>query len=975
MSKFRLIVVLLAITSIGFVAANRNRNRTGYRGRLSSGLVGRQSTRIPLTIGVGNDPLANLVNQGIGIRSVGNAQPAYHRIAILAKAANNDYLCFFDARSTASDASGYAILVIRSTDRGATWSTPTTVYTHSTFSSLADWIVSGSVVVDEITNPGNIFFFYTQATGAAGTATAHKVFVAKSTNHGASWAAPVEITSNVHVTDATHPPNHGFPSTLWTWDTPTCTAGIQIKNGSHRGRMIVPFDHRITDFSTASVSKSHVIKSDDAGTTWGLYDTVADGGRGGLDQSNASNDGSNECAITETSTPDRLVMHIRNVATGTPRYQSISTDCGANWSVMTALTNLECGVGSGTSSDVKQCGPLTVAAYSGDILHAQRSTLFFAYSTDGGATWPASTARILAAGNYAGYCSMLVDGDNILVAYESGYGNVGSSPATNLPVYSHSLKLLRANRQYLLSPTPRYSQWFFNEEANGVTVSTVGANIIDYGNLGVNATAGTAANPPTYTADGIALSSATADKIILAQADDTVFDFKPGDSFAVEVEATLTASTNGVLAGKLSGNNGWQFEVNGGKLKGIIGDGTQLPITGDTTVNGGGTRAVYGFVRNTVADTIQVYVNGVADRAAGAVTDTTTGNIATGSVACIVGDNNAGTLPLGGTIHSVRITRGVPSTLLAGTQTKKTQPEFRHYTPGNLAFPTLTIGTPALWVCRTDDLGVNSYGDLYNSERFPIPLRDGDGIRSVVESSSNRRRLYNSEFRRLIYSTDAKMGPCFDMDYVANSASLTNPALTGATLGYDFVQNTCTFTFCCGINFKATTGSGQAIIDTCNETSSNPGFVFHRDNSTGKLTVFVSRGGGTTKINQTGGGSSIVLATGTTYFLAIVGRGDSTAYDIYIAPITANYNAASPTPPTITKYTGSAANNPGAGPFNSTQQLRIGGSSGDSFHLNAYIKQVMLFTGAATDGGATTGNALTSPTCDIQLLGNFCVGG
>lgn len=943
----------------------RNRTRTGYRGRLPAAMLGRQSNDAILRLGIDLDPLASLVNQGTGIRSAGSAAPAYHRIPTLVKAANGDYLCFYDCRSNSSDSTGYAIVVIRSTDKGRTWGSPVTVYTHSTYSADSDWIAAGSVVVDEITNPGNIFYFYTQATGAAGTPTSHKIFVTKSTDHGATWGVPTEITSNVKVTDGTHPTGHGFPSTAWTFCVPTCTAGIQIKNGSHRGRMIIPFDHRTVDFTSATTCWSHVVKSDDAGVTWGLYNNSTDGGRGGLDQTNASNNGSNECAICETTTPDRLVMHIRNVSAGTPRYQSISTDCGATWSTMTALTNLECGVSSGTSSDVKQCGPLTVAAYSGDILHAQRATMFFATSNDGGATWPAATARILAVGSYAGYSSMLVDGDNILVAYEGGYGNAGSSPATNLTLISaHSIKLLRTNRQYLLSPTLRYSKYYFNEEANGVTAQVVGGQIIDYGNLDVRATAGTAAAPPSYTADGIALSSATADKIILAQADETVWDFKTGDSFTVEVEATLTASTNGVLVGKLSGSSGWQFEVNGGKLKGTIGDGSTITVTGDTTVNSGTPgRKVYALVRNAANDTLQVYIDGVADRAAGAVTDTTSGNIATGSVACIVGDNSAGTLPIGMTVHSITFTRGVPATLLSGTQTKRTLPELRRYTPSTLAFPTLSIGTPALWALRTDDLGISSFADLYATERYQVPLRSGDAIRSVVESGG-RKRLYNSEFRRLLYASDAKMGPCFDFDWQSGgvAAGLTNPALLGATLGYDFVQNSVTFTFCCCVNFKATTGSGQVLIDTCNGSSGNPGFYILRDNSTGKLQVFVSKGSATTKISETGGGSSIALAYGTTYFVGVVGRGDSAAYNIYIAPITADYSASSPTQPTVTKYTGSAANNAGAGPFNSTQQLRLGGLSGDSLHLNAYGKHMMLFSGAATDA-------------DMDKLALFCNSG
>ena len=936
-----LTVCVLIVASVCLAANTRNRISVGYRGRLATALTGRQTTGGDLLPGVGNDRFASLVGQGVGPRT-GVTLNTCHRIPILFKAANGDYLLFCDCRtsSTAVDNSGYAIIMFRSTDGGRTWGNYTTVYQHATYDTETDWIIAGSVVCNYQSAAGNLHYFFTRATGAVHAATAHTVFVTTSTDHGVTWGAPVDITASCKVANSGTTPNgHGFPATDWTHCVPTCTAGIQLKQGSNAGRMIVPFDHRITNFSSSTTTKSHCIKSDDGGVTWGLW---TDGSIGGLDQTNASNDGSNECAITETGTPGRLVMHIRDVNSGTSRYQSVSTNSGGTWSTRAALTNL---ISPSSSADVKQCGNLTVASYIGDRSLGSRSVLCLATSNDEGATWPAGTARIQTNGAYAGYSSLLVDGNNVLLAYEAGNGN---PPANSLPVYCYSIRLLRTTKSWLQNPTPRYSQHFYNEESTGVVVRTIGTHIPDYGNLDIRATGGTTAAPPTYTADGIALASGTADKITLLQADDTGLDVAAADSFTAEVEATITAASNGMLAGKYSGSAGWQLECNSGKLKGTIGDGTVVrTLTGATTINDG-VRRVYGLVRDVTADTINVTINGVAD--ATAVSDTTTATLIQTGVPLIVGDNNAGTLSIAATIHSDRYTRGVPASMLTSPVPKKTQSEKRGYSTPALTFPALTgSAVPKLWLFRTDGGALDAYADLNCTERYQLPLATGAAFRSFVDNDSRRRRWSGSEGQRSVWSSDSKMGPCYDMDWVSGTSfngAVTNTTAIGATNGYDFVQNTGTFTICGCFNFKATTAANQMIFGT-NDLGNAAGFGAYFQNSTAKILLY-SYGSGSQFNEAIAGGPT--LSYGLTYYIAIVGQGTGNKVKLFSAPITVAYSSSSPTQPTIssgdsTANFGSVAGQPfaGAGPT-----LAAARSDGTNMG-NYYCKNLMIFSESLTN--------------------------
>src|SRR5262249_17798411 len=103
--------------------------------------------------------------------------------------------------------------------------------------------------------------------------------------------------------------------------------GIQIEHGPHKGRLVIPANHRTTT-NRSGPSTSHVIYSDDHGRTWLL------GGNVGLH--------TNECQVAETLAGGKseLLINARNhwARSGMKpelagkRIISRSSDGGQTWS-------------------------------------------------------------------------------------------------------------------------------------------------------------------------------------------------------------------------------------------------------------------------------------------------------------------------------------------------------------------------------------------------------------------------------------------------------------------------------------------------------------------------------------------------------------------------------------------------------------------------------------------------------------------
>lgn len=234
----------------------------------------------------------------------------YHtyRIPSVIRAADGTLLAFCEGRKNGGGDSGdIDLLLRRSRDGGRTWGP-----THVVWDDGGNTCGNPCPVLDETT--GTIWLLLTHNLGSdlqrqittrtsRGTRT---VWIARSQDHGATWTRPVEITT------ATKDP-------AWTWYATGPGVGIQIRDGPHRGRLVIPCDHYYDDpAASGPLSGSHAIYSDDHGKTWRLGGSIRPG--------------VNECQVAELfDGAGTLRMDLRSYQGRNVRAQATSRDGGLTW--------------------------------------------------------------------------------------------------------------------------------------------------------------------------------------------------------------------------------------------------------------------------------------------------------------------------------------------------------------------------------------------------------------------------------------------------------------------------------------------------------------------------------------------------------------------------------------------------------------------------------------------------------------------
>lgn len=225
------------------------------------------------------------------------------RIPSLITTKTGTVLAFCEGRKTSlSDDGDHDLVLRRSTDHGRTWQKLQLV--HEEGGDAVVTIGNPTAVVDQST--GRVWLSMNRNTSA--------VLITFSDDDGVSWAPIKDITAKVSR------PN-------WGWYALGPGVGIQITRGPHRGRLLLPANHRETK-DRSGPSTSHVIYSDDHGQTWNI------GGDIGLH--------TNECQLVETVARDssELLINMRNhwARSGNRpdlagrRLVSRSRDGGASWS-------------------------------------------------------------------------------------------------------------------------------------------------------------------------------------------------------------------------------------------------------------------------------------------------------------------------------------------------------------------------------------------------------------------------------------------------------------------------------------------------------------------------------------------------------------------------------------------------------------------------------------------------------------------
>jgi sialidase-1 len=229
------------------------------------------------------------------------------RIPALVLAANGNLLAFCEARA-GGDASEIDLVLKRSLDGGKTWEPLEKVQESDSFKPLfgdrpPEITVGNPCPVVDALDPehrGRIWLLFTVENDF--------IFATSSDDHGKTWAEPRNITKEVKKPG-------------WGWYATGPCHAVQMLKGKHRGRIVVPADHRVSstggDKGPCGVQ---MILSDDHGRTWRL---------GAIDDFYDDGLESNETTVVELG-DGRLYINTRDQNGKMPgtRAEALSSDGG-----------------------------------------------------------------------------------------------------------------------------------------------------------------------------------------------------------------------------------------------------------------------------------------------------------------------------------------------------------------------------------------------------------------------------------------------------------------------------------------------------------------------------------------------------------------------------------------------------------------------------------------------------------------------
>lgn len=321
-----------------------------------------------------------------------SGEAGYHtyRIPALAVAKSGTVLAFCEGRrDSRSDAGQIDLLLRRSDDGGRTWTEPQVVVTE-------EGMTSGNPcpVVDHDTGTICLLFCKNLADGPETMIVEGKaprtVWLTLSTDDGASWSEPEEITSSTK-------------DSSWTWYATGPTHGIQLRSG----RLVVPCNHMVGVHFDRQKDPyhSHVIVSDDHGQTWRIGGIV--------------DEGTNECAVIETA-DESLYINCRNYRGQKRRASARSTDGGDSFAPRVWEDGLPEPIcqGSLVSLPASDGGPSDRAVFANPAATDSRANLTLRCTSDGGRSW--DTVRSLYDGPSAYSDLAVVSDGTVLCLYERG---------------------------------------------------------------------------------------------------------------------------------------------------------------------------------------------------------------------------------------------------------------------------------------------------------------------------------------------------------------------------------------------------------------------------------------------------------------------------------------------------------------------------------------------------------------------------
>ena len=330
------------------------------------------------------------------------------RIPAIVRAANGDLLAFCEGRvKNAADGGDIDLVMRRSSDGGDTWGEIQLVADNGNgvFGNPAPVVerTSGDVVLllvqqDASSHEGSIL------RGDGGHRTP---FLMRSTNHGASWSEPESLAATCD-------------RETWGWYATGPCHAIQLTDGPHAGRIVVPANHSSLPHGGGGVSyNAHLLLSDDGGRTWRI---------GATDESQL---GTNDINPNESSVAElpggTIYINSRDQGGRSPatRAHTSSSDGGTSFVAPFVQTQ-------DLPAPVCQASVLSDGArilLSAPSKAGARERLAIRLSSDRGVTW--HEALVIDRGPAAYSDLVRIDADTFGVLYEAaGYRRIRFVPFT-----------------------------------------------------------------------------------------------------------------------------------------------------------------------------------------------------------------------------------------------------------------------------------------------------------------------------------------------------------------------------------------------------------------------------------------------------------------------------------------------------------------------------------------------------------------
>jgi len=327
----------------------------------------------------------------------------YHtyRIPAVVRTNSGALLAFCEGRRNSnSDIGDIDLLVKRSKDGGRTWSAQQVIWSDGSNTCGNPCAVvertTGLVLLLATHNLERDHLDEIMTKKSPGTRTA---WVLSSADEGETWSAPREITRSVK-------------DPAWGWYATGPGIGIQVKQGPHTGRLVIPANHSYDDPAGGFRGKpydsgAHVFYSDDGGESWQLGGSIRPK--------------MNESQVVEI--PDgrgTLVMNMRSLFRRGCRAEATSSDGGRTWSApreVPALVEPFC-QGSILAHETGDRGGVVLFSNPADSRPKERRNVTVRLSGAHARTWP--RALVLHPGLSAYSCLVSIDRDTAGCLYENG---------------------------------------------------------------------------------------------------------------------------------------------------------------------------------------------------------------------------------------------------------------------------------------------------------------------------------------------------------------------------------------------------------------------------------------------------------------------------------------------------------------------------------------------------------------------------